>query len=92
VLATALLLALSVFTFEAGIHSVHHLPEPGDARDCPVAWTAAHGAATEPEAAPAVAAPGLSRGVLPALAAGPLLDPACPPQQGRAPPAASRSL
>jgi hypothetical protein len=47
-----LVLALAMFTFEDGVHSVHHLPDHAGATPCAVAAASTHVCATAVEAMP----------------------------------------
>lgn len=81
----ALALLLVLLAFETGLHSVHHLAEPG--RPCVVAAASAHVAGTVLEAV-TVGVPGAPTGMsalLPAPSAPASRPPA--PALGRAPPA-----
>jgi hypothetical protein len=86
-LATVLSLALVVFTFEAALHSVHHLGDPGSGAECPVlagshnlAWGAAEAFDTETPPVEVTAAPVARSEDVPRVQFH-------RPHQGRAPPA-----
>jgi hypothetical protein len=86
-IAVALSLALTVFAFEAAVHSVHHLADPEAGADCPVlsgsqnlAWGAADPVGTDRPPLDVSTAPPVRR------ADGPRWQ-LHRPSQGRAPPA-----
>jgi hypothetical protein len=87
IMALGLSLAVSVFTLEAAVHSIHHLADPATAATCPVLSGSQHlswGEAPAPE----IGAPSLRTAAAPLVTA----EDAPPsllyrPHQGRAPPA-----
>jgi hypothetical protein len=89
-LVTALVLVLAVLTFEAGVHSVHHL---GDAQPaCAIAAVSAHlsGISVDPPDARVLAADTGDRLALPPPA--PVRATSLAPHESRGPPVSSSSL
>lgn len=85
--ALLVVVALTVFAFESGVHSVHHLVDPVRAKDCALASASQHVSGVEADPVPVKLSPalrGLASGV-PEVAAWPVRP--LPPHGGRAPPA-----
>ena len=84
--ALALVLLVGLLAFESGVHSVHHLGDPGRASGCVLAATSLNLSGLEVE--PVALDGGLAAIGPPFLAVAPLHAPARPesPHEGRAPP------
>jgi hypothetical protein len=80
-----LIALLAVFTFEGGVHSVHHVGDEHAAAQCAVAAATSNLSGASPSPVELIA-PTRTDGAEPSLELGRLPQPFAHPAQGRAPP------